>query len=90
MLSACELILEGKAKPGDSVRLLWRETLLCQWSECTAMGDGGEALAGACVATRVAGGWELADTGGERGERARWAGSNHTGRHRWHTVGNHN
>ena len=23
MLSACELILEGKAKPGDTVDLLW-------------------------------------------------------------------
>ena len=27
MLSACELILEGKAKPGDTVGLLWREEL---------------------------------------------------------------
>ena len=27
MFSACELILEGKAKPGDTVDLLWREEL---------------------------------------------------------------
>ena len=57
MLPACELILEGKAKPGDTVGLLWREELNHPFTSRITFGAAGKAVSGPCTATRTEGGW---------------------------------
>ena len=63
MLSACELILEGKAKPGDTVDLLWREELDHPSTSRITFDAAGKAVSGPCTATRIKGGWRLVDSG---------------------------
>ena len=62
MLSACELILEGKAKPGDTVSLLWREELNHPFTSRITFDAAGKAVSGPCTATRIEGGWRCVDS----------------------------
>ena len=50
MFSACELILEGKAKPGDTVDLLWRDELHHPFTQRITFDGGGKAVSGPCTA----------------------------------------
>ncbi len=70
MLSACELILEGKAKPGDTVGLLWREELNHPFTSRITFDAAGKAVSGPCTATRTEGGWRLVDSGDGDGKGA--------------------
>ena len=60
--SAGELILEGKAKPGDSVDLLWRDELQHPFTQRITFNGEGKAVSGRCTATRIEGGWRLVDS----------------------------
>ena len=67
-MSAEELIKNGKAKDGDTVRLLWRNELTTPFSDGICFGEDGKAISGCCIATRMKGGWALVDHGGEGGK----------------------
>ena len=60
-MSAEELIKNGKAKDGDTVRLLWRNKLTDLFTPEICFGEGCEAISGACTATLVEGGWAFVD-----------------------------
>ena len=70
MFSACELILEGKAKPGDTVDLLWRDELHHPFTQRITFDGEGKAVSGPCTATRIEGGWRLVDSGDGDGKGA--------------------
>ncbi len=63
MPSAREMILEGKAEPGDTVDLLWRDKLDDPFTQRIIFNDEGKAVSGPCTATRIEGGWRLVDSG---------------------------
>ena len=60
MPSARELILEGKAEPGDTVDLLWRNELQNPFTSRITFDAAGKAVSGPCTATRIEGGWRSA------------------------------
>ena len=68
--SAGELILEGKAKPGDSVDLLWRDELQHPFTQRITFNGEGKAVSGRCTATRIEGGWRCVDSGDGDGKGA--------------------
>ena len=59
--SAHELILEGKAEPGDELRLLWRDELRHPFTQRITFDGEGKAVSGPCTATRIEGGWRLVE-----------------------------
>ena len=66
---ARELILEGKAEPGDTVQLLWREKLNDPFTQHIVLHEG-KAISGLCTATRIEGGWRCVDSGDGDGKGA--------------------
>ena len=66
---ARELILEGKAEPGDTVQLLWREKLGDPFTQHIVLHEG-KATSGPCTATRIEGGWRCVDSGDGDGKGA--------------------
>ena len=68
--SAHELILEGKAEPGDTVDLLWRNELQNPFTSHITFDAAGKAVSGPCTATRIEGGWRLVDSGDGDGKGA--------------------
>ena len=68
--SARELILEGKAEPGDTVSLLWRDELDHPFTRHITFNAEGKAVSGPCTATRIEGGWRLVDSGDGDGKGA--------------------
>ena len=70
MFSARELILEGKAEPGDTVGLLWRDELRHPFTQRITFDGEGKAVSGPCTATRIEGGWRLVDSGNGDGKGA--------------------
>ena len=69
MPPARELILEGKAEPGDTVQLLWREKLNDPFTQHIVLHEG-KAISGLCTATRTGGGWRCVDSGDGDGKGA--------------------
>ena len=69
-MSAREMVLEGKAEPGDVVQLLWREKLTNPFTQHIVFNDEGKAISGPCTATRIEGGWRCVDSGDGDGKGA--------------------
>ena len=69
-MSAREMVLEGKAEPGDVVQLLWREKLDDPFTQHTVFNNEGKATSGPCTATRIEGGWRCVDSGDGDGKGA--------------------
>ena len=69
MPPARKLILEGKAEPGDTVQLLWREKLNDPFTQHIVLHEG-KATSGPCTATRIEGGWRCVDSGDGDGKGA--------------------
>ena len=67
---ARELILGGKAEPGDTVELLWRDKLDHPFTQHIVFNDEGKATSGPCTATRTEGGWRCVDSGDGDGKGA--------------------
>ena len=66
---AREMILGGKAEPGDTVQLLWREKLNDPFTQHIVLHEG-KAISGLCTATRIEGGWRCVDSGDGDGKGA--------------------